>query len=359
VTPNLLRYSARDASLVVLAAAYGAVLLAAPAAPVIALGLWWSANTIAHNFIHHPFFRVRAANRAFSVYLSLLLGLPQTLWRDRHLAHHAERAWRLRLTRQLAFEIVAVAVLWIALAWASPAFFLDSWLPGWLGGLAICQLQGYYEHVRGTVSHHGRLYNFAFFNDGFHVEHHAHPTRHWTELPRYADRDAPESRWPAVLRWLERCNLDGLERLVLRSRRLQRYVVQRHTRAFRKLLATLPATRRVTVVGGGLFPRTMLVLRQLLPAAEITIVDRSGENLEVARGFFDGDVHTIEADYVPQHCVGIDLLVVPLAFRGDRSAFYLNPPAPAVAVHDWIWRRRGTGYVVSFLMLKRLNLVRR
>ena len=34
-------------------------------------------------------------------------------------------------------------------------------------------------------------------------------------------------------------------------------------------------------------------------------------------------------------------------------------PARAVAVHDWIWHRRGEGFVVSFLLLKRLNLVRR
>jgi hypothetical protein len=355
---SLFRHSARDALLIALAAAYGALLLAAPSAPVVAIGLWWTANTVAHNFIHLPFFRARAANRAFSIYLSLLLGLPQTLWRDRHLAHHAGRAWRLRPTRQLEVELLVVAALWIALAWSSPGYLLAAWLPGWLGGLVMCQLQGYYEHARGTVSHRGRLYNVAFFNDGYHVEHHAHPSRHWSELPHYVDRAAPVSRWPAVLRWLERCNLDGLERLVLRSRALQRYVVARHARAFGRLLAAVPTTRRVTVVGGGLFPRTMLVLRQLIPAAEITIVDRSRENLEVAKGFFEGSVRAIEADFAPQHCVGADLLVVPLAFRGDRAAFYVDPPAPAVAIHDWIWRRRGTGYVVSLLLLKRLNLVR-
>ena len=56
---------------------------------------------------------------------------------------------------------------------------------------------------------------------------------------------------------------------------------------------------------------------------------------------------------------GADLVVLPLAFDGDRDAIYAHPPAPVVVVHDWIWRRRGEGYVVSFLLLKRLNLVRR
>ena len=60
--------------------------LAASAEHFCAAG--WNANTIAHNFIHRPFFRARALNTAFSCYLSLLLGFPQSLWRARHLAHH-------------------------------------------------------------------------------------------------------------------------------------------------------------------------------------------------------------------------------------------------------------------------------
>jgi len=56
---------------------------------------------------------------------------------------------------------------------------------------------------------------------------------------------------------------------------------------------------------------------------------------------------------------GCDLLIVPLAFDGDRPAIYARPPAAAVIVHDWIWRRRGVGCVVSIALLKRINLVRR
>jgi hypothetical protein len=52
-----------------------------------------------------------------------------------------------------------------------------------------------------------------------------------------------------------------------------------------------------------------------------------------------------------------DLVVVPLAFRGDRRRFYESPPAPRVAIHDWIWRRpTGPSRRISFLLLKRLNL---
>ena len=50
-------------------------------------GIDISFNAISHNFVHLPFFRSLAANEIFSAYLSLLLGLPQSLWAARHLAH--------------------------------------------------------------------------------------------------------------------------------------------------------------------------------------------------------------------------------------------------------------------------------
>jgi len=56
---------------------------------------------------------------------------------------------------------------------------------------------------------------------------------------------------------------------------------------------------------------------------------------------------------------GADLVVFPLAFTGDRAAVYQNPPAPYVLVHDWLWRRSRGGTVISPLLLKCLNLVRR
>jgi hypothetical protein len=52
-----------------------------------------------------------------------------------------------------------------------------------------------------------------------------------------------------------------------------------------------------------------------------------------------------------------DLVVLPLAFVGDRGRAYRHPPADRVLIHDWIWARRTTGVVVSWWLLKRLNLV--
>jgi fatty acid desaturase len=355
---GLLRHSAWDALLIALAVGHGVLLVAVPAAPVIALGLWWNSNTIAHYFIHRPFFSLRPLNALFSLYLSVLLGVPQRLWRDRHLAHHAGVDYRLHGSRQLLVETSAVLGLWGFLLAVTPTFFLMAYLPGWLVGLALCYLHGHYEHARGTTSHYGLLYNLLFFNDGYHVEHHAHPSEHWTQLPSHADPKARGSRWPAVLRWLEAFSLDTLERLVLRSRLLQRFVLARHERAFRVLLSELSGIHRVGIVGGGLFPRTLLVLERLLPDTPLVVIDANADNLETARRFISRDVQFVHAWYSAEAVRDCDLVVFPLAYRGDRADIYRRPPAPAVLVHDWIWRRRGTGVIVSALLLKRLNLVR-
>jgi hypothetical protein len=361
---GFLRHSRLDAWLVALAMGHGALLLLAPPLWFIALGVWWNANTISHNFIHLPFFRSRSLNILFSAYLSVVLGFPQSLWRARHLAHHrgVSPSW-IRLKSGSWLEGALVLCLWLILLGTRPEFFATAYLPGWLAGLALCRLQGYFEHARGATSHYSRLYNWLFFNDGFHVEHHAMPAQHWTQLPRSkaATNAANSSPWPAVLRWLEWISLDGLERLVLRSTRMQAFVLQRHESAFRRLLPLLSPPRRVTIVGGGLFPRTALVLRRITPEAELRIVDARPGHLDEARALLDGSVDLTcgfyEAALAGNLIDQSDLVVIPLAFMGDKSAIYRSPPARQLLVHDWLWRKRGRSVVISILLLKRLNLV--
>jgi len=355
---SVLKHSPWDALFVALALGHGLALIGFPSIPLIAIGFWWNANTIAHNFIHRPFFRSRRLNAIFSSLESLMLGIPQRLWRDRHLAHHGDRRWRWRWSRQLAWETGLVLSLGCGLLARAPEFFLTVYLPGWLIGLALCQLQGHLEHEHGTTSHYGRLYNLLFFNDGYHVEHHARPSEHWWRLPEQKQSGAVASRWPAVLRWLEHINLDGLERLVLRSQMLQRFVLKKHERAFLALLPELANIRRVGIVGGGMFPRTTLILQRLLPNAHLAIIDASEESLRSARRFVNCNVEFIHGFFDATTQSGVDLMVIPLAFIGERSAIYRCPPAPAVLVHDWIWNRHGRGVVVSLPLLKRLNLVK-
>ena len=361
---SLLRHSPWDAILVGLSAAHAAALVTVPSIPLVALALWWNANTIAHNFIHTPFFRSRALNVCYSIFLSALQGVPQTLWRHRHLAHHAGRERAFRWTSAFAVELGAILALWtIAFATARDTF-VGTYLPGYAIGLALCYLQGHFEHVHGgTISHYGRIYNLCFFNDGYHAEHHLRPGEHWTDLPRHVVDGASQSSWPPVLRWLDDVPpavLGGLERLVLSSPMLQRFVLARHDRAIRALLAGAPCPARVIIVGGGLFPRTTLILRRLLPDAALIVVEEKSAHIETARRFLDDRISFRHQIYDPRDSpTDADLLIVPLAFHGNREALYSRAPAPRVLVHDWIWRRRGTGIAVSWLLLKRLNLVTR
>ena len=358
--------SGGDSVLVALAGAHAAVLTAAPTAPVIAIGLWWNANTISHYFIHRPFFHRRSANRVFAAFLSMLLGFPHALWRNRHLAHHAGVSTRTRLSCDLAVQTALVLLLWIAMFAAAPLFFLSVYLPGWAAGLLLCAAHGHYEHARGTTSHYGWMYNLLLFNDGYHVEHHANPTMHWTQLPVHQDPAARVSRWPAPMRWLESDGLIALERLALRSPVLQRFLVRVHERAFRDLFTRAACldlrSPRIAIVGGGLFPRTALVLRRLIPNARLTIIDRDLAHLNAARAWpGTGDIDFIHARFPATSHAGrvedYDVVVLPLSFEGNRNVMYERPLARTVIVHDWIWRRHGISRVISVLLLKRINLI--
>ncbi len=365
---EVLRYSPWDGVLIAVSGVYAGLLLWTPSSPLIAIGLWWTANTVAHNFIHTPFFRSRAANRAFALYLSAVMGFPQGLWRARHLRHHRGDDRPIRWTSEISAESGIVLGIWLAMIALAPWFFISIYLPGYLAGLGLCHLQGHFEHAGGTTSHYGWLYNRLFFNDGYHVEHHRHPGEHWTRLPLAADPHAQRSRWPPVLRWLDAFDspgspgagaLERLERIALRSALLQRYLIASHERAFRKLLAQVPHAQRVTIVGGGLFPRTALILRRLLPDSTLAIVDAKRDHLEIARRFFDGKIELRHEFFDATSTEDADLVVVPLSFVGDRRAVYEQPPARAVLVHDWLWRTHGGGVRISWLLLKRLNLVTR
>ena len=348
--------------------AHGAVLLLWPSLLVVALGLWWNTNTISHNFIHRPFFRRRWLNAGYSLGLSLLLGLPQSIWRDRHLAHHGGVEPRIRRTALLWAEVACVAALWGSALWFVPWFVLWVYLPGFLLGLAICAVHGRYEHVGGgTVSHYGWLYNLLFLNDGYHVEHHTDPSASWRSLPRPAVDRNSGSPWPAVLRWLPARPLDLLERWVLRSRLLQRFVLHVHRRAWRRLARPLGnprEIRRVGIIGGGLFPRTALILADELPEATFTIIDASHDSLQRSwpqlrsAGIADR-VTAVQAWFDPALHRDFDLLVFPLSYHGNRQRLRTHPPAPAVVLYEWIWQRSPTSVVVSILLLKRMSLLRR
>jgi len=354
---GILRHSRWDTLLIGLSLLHPIAIVLMPSIPVVAIGLWWNSNTISHNFIHLPFFRSKWWNRAYSIFLSVLLGFPQTVWRDRHLAHHAGNSRRIRLTSAVVVELGAVLTLWGLMLVAAPGFFLLVYLPGYALGLGLCYVHGYFEHVRGTTSHYGFLYNVSFFNDGYHVEHHRLPGEHWTRLPAYVRPEAHRSSWPAVFRWVEYFSIETLERIALRSRFLQWFLLQSHERAIRRLLPELERVRTVNIIGGGMFPRTAILLRKLLPGAALTIVDTNADHIATAQPYLADGVQGELRLFDPEIPESADLVVIPLSLLGNRAAIYRNPPARRVLVHDWIWSRHGTGSIVSVLLLKRINLI--
>jgi len=392
---QLWRHSHRDAS--VLAAPIVLALLA-PGLPwlaghglrgmslataAIAVAVWWLSNTAGHIHLHTPLFRARLHNDLFALLLSLLTGVPQTIWRARHLAHHrGEAPGRLRLGVRGCLELALVANLWLLLAVRTPALFVCVYLPGLLLGLLLCQLQGRGEHLAGPdgISHHGRLHNRLWFNDGYHAEHHRWPGAHWTTLPARRLADAPHSRVSPVLRALLATVpgapivprlLGALERLALACPPLQRALVRVHARAIASLMPVIAEHLavpgdlsqrpwRIAVVGGGLFPRTALALARVWPAAHVTLVDADARHLERACQWLADRGHAFDllhSTWDPRAPQTHDLVIVPLALVGDRDAVYTAPGPPRL-VHDWSWRRRGHGVVVAWWLLKRLNLVR-
>lgn len=84
------------------------------------------------------------------------------------------------------------------------------------------------------------------------------------------------------------------------------------------------------------------------PAARVTIVDADAGHLARARAHLAAaghpEVELVHATWDPRAPQTQDLVISGAA----------GPPR---LVHDWLWRRRGRGVVVSWPLLKRLNLV--
>jgi len=231
-----------------------------------AVSIAWSIHSVAHNFIHNPFFSVPILNRAFSLLLSLTLGYSQGLSRNLHLRHHignsdrpndrgetkdplsiyrhgrdgaAEPVLRysvlgffrtdLREALDLLGRTAPVELYWtwaeLVLVPVAVAVFYDPWaivalLPFWFLGHVLSALTNYYEHLGADpkrpiawgVSSYGRFYNWLFLNNGHHAEHHFRTRLHWSELPALHQRLAAEQQaagvrvlaWPHPLGFLER-----------------------------------------------------------------------------------------------------------------------------------------------------------
>jgi fatty acid desaturase len=248
---SLFRYSRYDAIPVLAALAQLAYLLILfftfsrlawwaliPLGLIWSVSISWNINGISHNFLHNPYFKSAALNRAFSVLESVTVGFSQVFYEQVHKDHHkgnadlpdanghtrdplsiykygrngqAENPWTYtffsffrddpkpvfrtlkRKSRSLAywgvFEIALFLSLYVAAGIANWRF-ICFFLPCWYFGHCLSYLNGYYRHYGGKpnvplawgVSSYNRLYNFLWFNNGYHAEHHYHPRVHWTGM---------------------------------------------------------------------------------------------------------------------------------------------------------------------------------
>jgi fatty acid desaturase len=205
---------------------------------VYSVSISWNINGIAHNFIHNPYFTWKPLNRAFSWILSVTMGFSQQFYELVHNRHHqgnsdrpdetgntvdwlsiyrhghdgeAESAWTYtffgyfrddpkvifnEIKKRNAFNAywgiveiaswVSLCVLGFILNWRFMCFYL----PFYYLGHCLSYLNGYFLHYGGNpdvplawgVSSYHKLYNWLWFYNGYHAEHHYKPRQHWTKM---------------------------------------------------------------------------------------------------------------------------------------------------------------------------------
>ncbi|MGH7171053.1 MAG: fatty acid desaturase family protein [Gemmataceae bacterium] len=235
---------------------------------VLAWAYCWNLQCISHNFIHNPFFTNVWLNRVFGVLETLCIGMPHQLYHHYHLNHHAgdndakgpdgttrdwssiyrygngdapEAFWRYCLLSffrveitpvirvcirhgrthvlQTIVETIALAAFWLTMLAIDWRYFSFFYLPSFFLGWVLSYAEGYLEHYgakpdnpfANSVSSYHRLYNFLWFNNGYHQEHHWDPKMHWTRMRELSQRIRPHLeanqtrilRGPHLTAWIE------------------------------------------------------------------------------------------------------------------------------------------------------------
>ena len=199
-------------------------------------------NGVGHNFIHNPFFRRPLLNRLFSLCQSVACCFSQTYYDAVHMQHHkgnsdrqdengdtidwlsiyrhghdgeAENPWSYvflsyfrdnpaAIRRELKkrsnadhiwgnIELAAFVVSLVVMAWFNWRYVVFFFLPFYYLGHCFSYLNGYFRHYGANpdkpmawgVSSYGRIYNWLFFYNGYHAEHHFRPKVHWTRMEQF------------------------------------------------------------------------------------------------------------------------------------------------------------------------------
>ncbi len=221
-------------------------------------------NGVSHNFIHNPFFRSHLLNRLFGITESVACCFSQTYYDVVHLQHHkgnsdrpgedgetidwlsiyrrghdgeAENPWSYvflsffrdnpaAIKRELS-KRGKTEMRWGNLELASFAItlfvmfcfnwrFIVYFLPFFYLGHCFSYLNGYFRHygadpdkpIAWGVSSYGKIYNWLFFYNGYHAEHHFRPKVHWTKMESFHQQIADLQRQENV-RVINRAHMLG------------------------------------------------------------------------------------------------------------------------------------------------------
>lgn len=151
--------------------------------------------------------------------------------------------------------------------------------------------------------------------------------------------------------------LDILERSLLYINTLTNIIINLHYNATYSIIKKyIPGLtpRKILIVGGGILPRSIIILKKLYPSTELHVLDMSKQSLREAQNYLktytnEDNVFYIHSEYDPSLSKNYDLVVFPLAFRGLYSTSYTT-----TLRHCWIWERHARAEVVSMFLLKKI-----
>ena len=221
---------------------------------VYSVSISWNINGISHNFIHNRYFRSPLLNRLFSILESITVGFSQIFYECIHMQHHKGNADRpntegetidwisiykhgdeghaehplkytflsffredpvtvfkelkrkeprdafwgvLELTLFVTTFVILGILNWHYICFLLPFYYL---------GHSLSYLNGYYRHFGGNpdeplawgVSSYDKLYNWTWFYNGYHAEHHFRPKVHWTRMQAFRDQIVDQQRAAGV-----------------------------------------------------------------------------------------------------------------------------------------------------------------
>ena len=131
-------------------------------------------------------------------FLSFFREDPKTVFKELKRKNPREAFWGVS---ELALFVRTFVILGI-LNWHYICFLL----PFWYFGHCLSYLNGYYRHYGGNpdepiawgVSTYGKIYNWTWFYNGYHAEHHFRPKVHWTRMQALHDQILERQRAAGV-----------------------------------------------------------------------------------------------------------------------------------------------------------------